>query len=126
MRPNNGTNVGIAANKKILIVLCYYVCLSFAFLADSCVNSNVSAELVSHIKKYFACEANGYNQEQTCNAEKLAYEALSYTGTTITFFILAGAFPAVTLIFIMRLNLKNSRLKYGKAISQKQPVMALN
>ena len=126
MRPNNGTNVGIAADKKILIVLCYYVCFSFVFLADSYVNSNVNAELVSHVKKYFACEANGYNWEQTCNAEKLAYEALSYSGTTITFFILAGAFPAVTLIFVMRLNLKKSRLQYGNSKSQKQPVVTLN
>ena len=126
MRPNTGANVGIAADKKILIVLCYYICFNFAFFANSSVNSNVNAELVSHVKKYFDCEANGYNWEQTCSAEKMAYEALSYSGVTMIFNILVGAFPAVTLIFIMRLNLKKSRLKYRKSISKKQTVMALN
>ena len=127
MRPNGGTNVGITADKKILIVLCYYVCFAFAFFANSSVNSNVNVELVSHVKKYFACEANGYNWEQTCNTEKLAYEALSYSGITMTFNILIGAFPAVTLIFVMHLNLKKPRLKNGTyIISKKQSVMTLN
>ncbi|KAL5471239.1 hypothetical protein EMCRGX_G029334 [Ephydatia muelleri] len=74
------SSVGITADKKIFIVLCYFVCFCSAYFAASSVNSNVNVELASHIKTYFACEANGYNSNRTCNAEKMAYEALTYPG----------------------------------------------
>ena len=110
------SSVGITADKKIIIVLCYFVCFCSAYFAASSVNSNVNVELASHIKTYFACEANGYNSNRTCNAEKMAYEALTYPGISMIFYILFGAFPAVTLIFIARL--KKPKLKSGKSINQ--------
>lgn len=123
-KPNNGKNCGITADKKILIVLCYFVCLSSVFFANSSVNSDVNVELASHIKTYFVCEANGYNSNRTCNTEKMAYEALTNPAISITFDSLLGAFPVVTLIYIVRL--KKPRLKLGKSTRQQRSASIAN
>ena len=117
----SGENVGITADKKVLFVLCYFVSFCSVYFASNSVNSNVNAQFAALVGKYFACEANGYDFNGTCTSLKMAYEALTYPEIIMTFYILFGAFPAVTLIFIVRL--KKSKRKFTTSISKKKTVL---
>ena len=114
----NRENVGITADKKLVFVLCYFVTFCSLYLATSNVNSNYTTQFASLAEKYFACEANGYDINGTCTSVKMAYEALTYPEISMAFLILFGAFPAVTLIFIVRLN--KSKRTFNTSISKKQ------
>lgn len=112
---NSKNIVTTAADKKILFIVCYFLCFAVLFVSSKSANPNFSDEYIALSNKYFACEANGYESNRKCYLEKLAYEAHSYVGgiVIILWCVLTGALPAVTLIFI--LNLKLSKNKFSKS-----------
>lgn len=115
---STATNAVITADKKILVVLGYFVTFCSAYFVVNGVSASANVELATHIKKYFSCEASGYNASRTCSAEKTAYEALTYPWVLIVFYILYGGFPMVTLIFI--LQFKSLKGKLSQSLRKQQ------
>ena len=119
---NNKNNFGTAADKKILFVMCYFVSFCSVYFASNDVSTEFNERFTTLVNRYFSCEANGYDPERTCDLDKMAYEALSYTGGILhaTLYILLGAFPAVTLVFIVHFKKSKSKISKSSARGREQ------
>ena len=85
------------AEKKILIIFCYYVLLSvIAIIAFTLATRNVE-RFSSEIAKYFVCETDGHDSSQPCNRD--IFENLTFPGITTISYVLLGISPAVNLLF---------------------------
>ena len=86
------------AEKKLLFVFAYYTIFIAILVTFVGVSLRDSTYFIDEVKKYFVCEAFGYNSDNPCpkNYEQYTYgwlEALSYIGM--------GFIPAVNLSFVI-------------------------
>ncbi|MCG8620619.1 MAG: hypothetical protein MJE68_01290 [Proteobacteria bacterium] len=84
------------AERKILIVLCYYVVFaSFSLTQYTVVIRNLDA-FDMQLEKYFFCELNGHDLSNPCDRNK--FRQLSNPGLTALTYILLELFPLFNLI----------------------------
>ncbi len=88
-----------AGEKKILIVLIYYVLLlEFSLMAFTLATRNV--HLFRHaVKVNFACESRGYNPDSPCDRSEL--EALKYPGVSLVAYLFLELFPVINFIYVI-------------------------
>ena len=88
-----------AAERKILIVLCYYVVVaSFSLTQYTVVIRNLDA-FDTQLDKYFVCELSGHDPSNPCDRSR--FRLLSNPGLTAMTFILLGLFPLFNLIYAL-------------------------
>lgn len=87
------------AERKILIVLCYYVVVaSFSLTQYTVVIRNLDAFAIQ-LEQYFVCELSGHDPSNPCDRNK--FRQLSNPGVTTATFILLGLFPLFNLIYVL-------------------------
>ena len=84
------------AEKKLLVVFCYYVLLSSEALMAFTLSTKNASQHIRNIQLYFLCEQGGYNSSNPCSRD---YLANSYPSVTALSYILLGLFPVVNLIY---------------------------
>jgi len=100
-----------AAERKILIIFCYYVLLGVIALTSFTVFTRNGALFGDAVADYWQCEITGVDPENSCDRLKDSFEALTYPGLTSVSYILLGIFPAVNLIFAV--NIKEIKQKFN-------------
>lgn len=84
------------AERKILIVLCYYVFVAvFSLIAFTIATRNNTAQ-TRELTKYFLCEQS--NPSTPC--DRGSYERLAYPEITTISYVLLGLFPVVNLVYV--------------------------
>lgn len=105
------------AEKKLLVVLCYYVILAAVALTTFSIGTRDIKTFVQSVQNYFLCEQNGHDPDRPCN-RKLKGQ-LHPALFTITY-VLLGLFPVVHLIYAINMKeLKDIVLKVGTHIKKK-------
>ena len=102
MKPSPG--VSIKAHIKILLVLCYFVTVCIMFLAVHTISARVRDNFAVHVSvnRYLACEASSRDNGKSCDSEQRAYEDAAYPEVTMMSYIVSGALPAMTIIFVIQ------------------------
>ena len=100
-----------AAERKILIIFCYYVLLGVIALTTFTVTTRNGALFGDAVTDYWQCEITGLDPENSCDRLRDSFEALTYPGLTSVSYILLGIFPAVNLIFAV--NVKEIKQKFN-------------
>ena len=99
-----------AAERKILIILCYYVLLGVIALTAFTIFTRNSTQFSDAIAEYWLCESTGVNPENSCDRLRESFQQLSYPGLSAVSYVLLGIFPAVNLIFAV--NVKEIKQKF--------------
>ena len=106
------------AEKKLLIVSCYYVTLEIlGFLTFTLTQKN-SNRLREELQIYFMCESQGHNPDNPCDRSQ--FERLRNPAITIlslTFILLA---PVVNFVFAIKIQLLKEKLTAFRNIIQTQ------
>ena len=95
------------AERKILIVFCYYVILGVIALTTFTINTKNSDRTTKEIVEYFGCESLG--PEEPC--DRSGFEAQLHPVLDCLSYMLLGLFPAVNLIFAV--NVKELKQWYS-------------
>ena len=90
------------AEKKIFIVLCYYVLLSIVSLTALSLNTGVAGPLRAAIERYFICELGGHNPSDPCSRSE--FEKFTYPWVTTLAFILLSLLPFVNLVYAVTIQ----------------------
>ena len=90
------------AERKIFIILCYYIVLASVALASFSIYSSSGSMFIEEVVKYFICEAGGSGK--TCDSERKRYESFFNPGPSMVTFLLLGALPVVNLTYMLNLN----------------------
>ena len=98
------------AEKKLLIVLCYYVILAATILTTMTLVSRVTLELEDNIQEYFLCEESGHNFSHQCDHSKIDRLNLPSIVINITMFLL-GLFPVTNLVYAVNVEELRDDLK---------------
>ena len=98
------------AERKILIILCYYVLLGVIALTAFTIFTRNSTQFSDAIAEYWLCESTGVNPENSCDRLRESFQQLSYPGLSAVSYVLLGIFPAVNLIFAV--NVKEIKQKF--------------
>ena len=85
------------AEKKILIIFCYYVILGVITLTTFTLATKNGQRFGEEITLYFTCESLG--AEMNCDSQRSAYQALLNPALNCLSYILLGIFPAINLLF---------------------------
>ena len=102
--------VGLSTpERKILIILTYYVVLSVFSLTAFTINSINATNFISSLFRYFACEESGYNSEMPCDRSQ--FTQFGYPGITAVAGILFSLFPVVNLVYVV--NITELRKKWN-------------
>ncbi len=92
------------AEKKILIVFCYYILLGVIALTAFTLSVKDN-EIVAHeYETYFLCESKGIDPNNPDECDRSGFEQYQTTGLTVCGYILVGIFPAVNLIFVVNIK----------------------
>ena len=83
--------------RKILVILCYYVLLGAIALTSYTLSTRNVEEFIKGVSHYFLCESPGMDPDSPC--DRSGFENFSYPILTLFGYILLGLFPAVNLIF---------------------------
>ena len=83
--------------RKILVILCYYILLGAIALTSYTFSTRSVDEFTKGVSRYFLCESPGMDPDNPC--DRSGFENLSYPILTLFGYILLGLFPAVNLIF---------------------------
>ena len=107
-----------AAEKKLLIVLSYYlVIFVLGFLAFT-LTKRSEVLLQEKLQRYFMCESQGHNPDNPCDRSQ--FEQLNYsTAITLSLSILLLA-PVVNFVFIFNIRLLKEKLTTFRNIIQAQ------
>ena len=85
------------AEKKILIIFCYYVILGVITLTTPTLATKNEQRVAEEITLYFTCESLG--AEMNCDSQRSSYQELLNPALNCLSYILLGIFPAINLIF---------------------------
>ena len=99
-----------AAERKSLIILCYYILLGVVALSGFTVTTRNGTLFANAIAAYWRCESAGLNSENSCDGLRDSLRQLANPGLTSASYILLGIFPAVNLIFAV--NVKEIKQKF--------------
>jgi len=91
------------AERKILIVFCYYVLLGVIALTTFTLTTRNGTLAADAVADYWQCEITGVDPENPCDRLRDLFEALTYPGLTSVSYFLLGIFPAVNLIFVVNI-----------------------
>ncbi len=98
-------NVGIfkfgAAEKKLILVFCYYIILSSIALTAFTLSTRNAPFIVRNIGLYFLCEQSGHDPAHPCIRDHHQY---SYQYLSTLSYVLLSLFPVVNLIFTINLK----------------------
>jgi len=105
------------AERKILIVFCYYVLLGVIALTTFTLTTRNGALAADAVADYWQCEIAGVDPENPCDRLRDLFEALTYPGLTSVSYFLLGIFPAVNLIFAVNIAEIKQKFKtwFGRA-----------
>ena len=91
-----------AAERKLLIVFCYYVLLAVISLSAFTLATKNLPKTVRLFAEYFNCERNGHNTSDPCS--RLEFERLNNATLASFAYILLGLFPIVNLIYAVNIQ----------------------
>lgn len=91
-----------AAERKILIVFCYYVLLAVIALTAFTLSTKNFPKTIRLFAEYFNCERNGHNSSNPCSRSE--FERLNNATLTSFSYILLGLFPIVNLIYAVNIQ----------------------
>ena len=124
-KTNHPLGLGMA-ERKILIVLCYYVVVaSFSLTQYTVVVRNLDA-FDAQLEKYFICELSGHDPSNPCDRNE--FRQLSNPGITAVTFVLLGLFPLFNLIYALNYEelLKRCRACFGiKKLSSRMTMSSM-
>ena len=87
------------AEKKLLIVVCYYIFTLVIALINFSLSTQVSDTLQTELINYFLCEQNGLNLNMPCS--RASFENLINPGLIILSSSLAYLMPSVNFVFVV-------------------------
>ena len=96
------------AQRKLLIILCYYVLLAMVALTGVSIPLRNAEQLTNVLTEYWQCEAAGIDPENPCN--RASVEQQSNPALITISYVLLWIFPAVNLIFAI--NIREIRQKF--------------
>ena len=99
-----------AAERKSLIILCYYILLGVVAFSAFTVTTRNGTLFATAIAAYWRCESAGLNSENSCDGLRDSLRQLTNPGLASASYILLGIFPAVNLIFAV--NVKEIKQKF--------------
>ena len=97
----NSFKIG-TAERKLLIVFCYYVLLASVSLMAFTISTRNLTRLSQLVGEYFSCEINGHDASNPCSRSE--FEALSNAGLAGSAYILLGLFPIVNLLYAVNIQ----------------------
>ena len=98
------------AERKVLIIFCYYVLLFVIALTAFTDFTRTFTGLAAEIEEHWRCELSGVDSENACGERKASFESPAYTALSSISYILMGLLPAVNLIFAV--NISELRQKF--------------
>ena len=98
----HGNQTMQTAERKIFVILCYYVVLASVALAEFSITTSTGELFVQNVIKYFACEAGGI--KQICDSQRKEFESFIHSGVDMVTYILLGALQSVYLTYIVNFN----------------------
>ena len=97
-------------DRKILIILCYYVISTVLSLTSFTLDMRNSKPFAEQLRSYLVCEAAGHDPSAPC--DQSGFEQLAYPGVFIVAYALLSLFPAVNLVYAV--NVAELRAKCRK------------
>ena len=105
------------AQKKLLIVFCYYVVLCVVALTSYTVTTKNTPIMVKSAKKHFFCEQSGHDPNEPCSRSE--FEKLTNaSGITLSYTLLMAVFPAVNLVYVV--NIRELKELWKKCFAKKK------
>ena len=110
-----------SAERKLLIILCYYVLLVVISLTGFTVSLRSSGLYIGALLEYMQCEATGVDPENPCS--RASFEEQTYPGLSTLAYVLLWIFPAVNLIFAVNISelKENFKTCLGQSPTQNLP-----
>ena len=105
------------SERKILIVLCYYILLSVVALTGVTIPLRNSELLANALTEYWQCETAGV--DSLCNRLRASFEEQTNPGIITVSYVLLWIFPAVNLIFAV--NISELKQKFKTCSGQAAP-----
>ena len=92
------------AERKLLVILCYYVLLGSEALVAFALNARDTPAYVNAFIMYLICESSGSGTSGKCESELKAYEYTNHVniGSGYLAYVLVGLLPAVGLLYVMQ------------------------
>ena len=87
------------AEKKILIILCYYATLYVVSLVAVTLSASNDEPVLKFEERYFLCEQGGHNPSKPCHQAE--FENAAYPWITTISLILLALLPFVNLTYIV-------------------------
>jgi len=100
-----------AAERKSLIILCYYILLGVVAFSAFTIGARNGTRFANTIAAYWRCESAGLNSETSCDGLRDSLRQLTNAGLTSAAYILMGIFPAVNLIFAVNAKEIKQKIK---------------
>ena len=97
------------SERKILIVLCYYILLSVVALTGVTIPLRNAQLLTVALIEYWQCEAAGV--DPLCNRPRTSFEEQTNPGIITVSYMLLWIFPAVNLIFAVNVSELKQKFK---------------
>ena len=99
------------AERKILIIFCYYVLLATIALTTFTVTTRNVGQFAAAVADNWQCELTGVDPENPCNELRASLEDITYPELTSCSYILLGLFPVVNLVFAVNISELKQKLK---------------
>ena len=99
------------AERKMLIIFCYYVLLATISLTAFTVTTRNAGQFAAAVADYWRCELTGVNSENPCDELRGSFRELTYPELTSFSYILMGIFPAVNLVFAVNISELKQKFK---------------
>ena len=90
------------AERKILIIFCYYVILGVIVLITFSFATRNDGRLLEELTGYFTCELPGIDPQNPCDRSR--YQSLLNPELNCFSYVLLGIFPVVNLIFAVNVE----------------------
>ncbi len=87
------------AEKKLLIVFCYYIFLQVVGFVTFSLSEQASDSLQTELFSYFLCEQSGHDPDDPCS--RSGFEDLVNPGVTILSIFMAMFAPFVNFVFVV-------------------------
>ena len=111
------------AQKKLLVVFCYYVMLSVVDLTTYTMIARNSPVLRESLQRYFFCEQSGRDSSKPCNRSEFE-NMTNASGITLSYILLLAVFPVVNLVYIV--NIQELKEIWRKYFTLKKPLNSSN
>ena len=101
------------AERKILIIFCYYVLVVVIALIAFTVITRTIGQFAAAVADYWRCEVTGIDPENPCDELRasLVQEGFSFSVLTSFAYILLGISPAVHLVFVVNVSELKQKFK---------------